>query len=152
LLKALGRDSGLRNIKEISPYRFSAPLSPNIAANLENKNVNFEELIKFCQNAINKSKNNNHHLFIEGAGGVMTPITHNKSFADLISALEISTILVVGNYLGSISHTLTAIKAMQSYNIKIDKIILNCRDDLTYLDDHIKTLKNFTDVKIVLEF
>ena len=148
ILTILGLDLNQKNLDSISPYRFKAPLSPNIAANLENKNIDFEELVKFCQNKIDQAKQNNSYLFIEGAGGVMTPINNDKTFADLISELKIPTILVVGNYLGTISHTLTSIKAMQAHNIKVSQIILNCHDKQIGVDDHLKTIKQFTNINI----
>jgi dethiobiotin synthetase len=149
ILRALNQEISLQNIAAISPYRFIAPLAPNVAAALENREINFPELVKFCQDKINKSINNNQYLFIEGAGGVMTPITNQKTFIDLISTLKIPAILVSGNYLGTISHTLTAIKTMQSYNIEIAKIILNCRDgDKIDAKQNLKTLQNLTDIKI----
>ncbi len=149
ILQILGLDLTLENLNNISPYRFSAPLSPNIAAALENKNINFRELIQFCQKHIYQAQKNNSYLLIEGAGGVMTPITDDKVFADLISELNIPAILVVGNYLGTISHTLTAIKTILAYNIKIAEVILNCRDDDKIdVKDTLRILGNFTNIKI----
>ena len=51
ILKALGMNKS--HIDEISPWRFEAPLSPDIAANLEKKEINFKELIRFCNGHIN---------------------------------------------------------------------------------------------------
>lgn len=158
ILKILGKDLNQQNLDEISPYRFFAPLSPNIAAELENRNIDFLELINFCENKIAAAKKNNGYLLIEGAGGVMTPVNNNKNFTHLIAKLNIPTILVAGNYLGSISHTLSAIAAMQSYGITIAKIILNCQDDdQINAEDTLKTLitqtqnLNFTTVIDVLD-
>ncbi len=149
ILKILSLDLTQNNLDQISPYRFSAPLSPNIAAALENKEINFFELIKFCQNKIYEAQKNNHHLFIEGAGGIMTPIDNHRTFADLIVQLKIPAILVVGNYLGTISHTLTAIKTMQAYNIEIAEIIFNCKDNKINAEENLRTLRNFTDITII---
>jgi dethiobiotin synthetase len=149
ILQVLGLDFTSQNLNNISPYRFLAPLAPNIAAALENKDINFDELIQFCQKYINQAEQDNSYLLIEGAGGVMTPITDDKVFADLIADLNIPTILVVGNYLGTISHTLTAIKAMSTYNIKIAEVILNIRDDDNVdAQDTLKVLRKFTNLKI----
>ncbi len=149
ILKILGQDLTKNNLDKISPYRFSAPLSPNIAAALEHKNIDFSELIKFCQDKIIEAKKNNNYLFIEGAGGVMTPVNDHKTFADLIFELKIPAILVTGNYVGTISHTLTTIKALQAHNIEIAQIIFNCKDSKIGAAENIKTLRNFTDVEII---
>lgn len=145
ILRALNKIPSQENFNEISLYRFKEPLSPNIAAAKENQKIDFEKIVQFCQEKIDDAQKNNHHLLIEGAGGVMTPISDDKTFADLISVLKIPAILIAGNYLGTISHTLTAVKALQSYNIEIAKIILNCRkDDKISAQDNLRTLNNFT--------
>lgn len=148
ILKVLGKDLNKKNLDEISLYRFSAPLSPNIAADLENREIDFASLLSFCQNAILDAKKNNSYLFIEGAGGVMTPITNNKTFLDLIEELKIPAILVTANYLGTISHTLTAIEALKIRKIKIDKIIFNIRETQIDAKQTLETLRKFIDIRI----
>ena len=125
ILKILNQKLTTKNIKKITPYCFKAPISPNMAANLENSPINFEQLVNFCQKNIESSKKNNQNLLIEGAGGLMTPITNNKTFLDLIKALNVPIILITTNQLGSISHTLTYYNYAQSQKIKIHQVILN---------------------------
>ena len=149
IMRIFGLNLTEKNFNGISPYRFAAPLSPNIAAALENKNIDFLELVRFCQNAILKARQSEKYLFIEGAGGIMTPINEQNTFADLISELKIPAILVTGNYLGTISHTLTAIKTMLAYKIQIDHIIFNCKGSQIGAEENLKTLRNFTDIKII---
>ena len=149
ILKILGQNLNKQNLDKISPYRFSAPLSPNIAADLENKPIDFLELIKFCQDKIYLAKKNNEYLLIEGAGGIMTPITNNKTFADLIVSLDIPAILISDTYLGTISHTLTAIKTMEAYKINIDRIVLNNHTNSTNNKNIIETLKTMTNLLVV---
>ena len=48
-------------------------------------------------------------LFIEGVGGIMVPLEAKRTVLDWMAALNIPLILVVGGYLGAISHTLTAL-------------------------------------------
>jgi len=149
LLKILGKKINLKNINKISPWRFKKPLSPNIAANLEKKPINFSMLVKFCQKQIKLAKKNDEFLFIEGAGGIMTPISDNKTFLNLIEKLKVPVILVIGDYLGTISHSLTAIKVIEAKNIEIDHIIFNEKTKSTINQEIIKTLKGFTKINII---
>ena len=105
---------------EISPWRFKKPVSPHLAGK-----INFSEVVKFCRKKIAAAQKNNEFLLIEAAGGVMTPITNKKTFLDLACALNIPTLLVSANYLGSISHTLCAANALQNKKVQLKKIILN---------------------------
>jgi dethiobiotin synthetase len=150
ILRLLKRDFNEKNLNDISPWRFTAPLSPNIAADLENKIINFSEVVDFCRKKISAAKKSNQFLYIEGAGGVMTPITNDKTFCDLMAQLKIPAILITGNYVGTISHTLTAIKALEFYKIKIAKIIINSRD-YSGLEANLKTLRNLVDPAIPIE-
>src|SRR5476651_2116195 len=68
LLKALGRTVSADEIARIAPWRFRAPLSPDIAAARENRAIDFDALIAFSRAA---TKTSNGMLFIEGVGGIM---------------------------------------------------------------------------------
>src|SRR5476651_1057686 len=52
LLKALGRQVSADEIANIAPWRFRAPLAPDLAATRENRSIDFEALIAFSQAAI----------------------------------------------------------------------------------------------------
>ena len=149
ILEALNIVPSKTAVEEISPWRFKEALSPNIAASIEGIEVNFMNVVNFCQKEINSAKERRENLLIEGAGGVMTPISEYKTFCDLIKELQIPVILVIGNYLGTISHTLTAISALESYKIEISKILLNCKaeDNIDY-ESNLSSLKNFTNYNI----
>jgi len=122
ILKALSMDK--RRIDEISPWRFKDPLSPDMAAKLAKKEINFKEIINYCNSYI-KSKKDDDILLIEGVGGTMVPINSKYTILDLIKKLNIPIILTIGSYLGSISHTLNSYEVLIKNNVNINSIILN---------------------------
>lgn len=73
----------------------------------------------------------NNTLIIEGAGGLMVPLTHNYLIIDLIQQIKAEVILVSKNYLGSINHTLLSFEALKSRNIPIAGIIFNGQENKT---------------------
>lgn len=97
-------------------YNFKAPLSPHAAAELENTIIDTSKII------VPKTNNN---LIIEGAGGLMVPITENFFVIDLIQILNCEVILITRNYLGSINHTLLSAELLKARNIKVAGIIIN---------------------------
>jgi len=125
LLKAMGKTPSPAEIDAISPWRFAAPLSPDLAAARENKRVPFDDVVAFCRKEIVQAERNSVPLLIEGIGGVMVPLDQNHSVLDWIAKLNIPAILVCGSYLGSLSHTLTAVSVLQHRGISIDRIIVN---------------------------
>jgi dethiobiotin synthetase len=125
ILAALSLPFSKENIDAISPWRFEKPVSPNFAAALENKKIDFSEVKKFCEEKISAVKKSGEFLFIESAGGVASPVTDEKTFLDLAAELKIPVLLLSANYLGSISHTICAFEVLKARKISLEKIIIN---------------------------
>jgi dethiobiotin synthetase len=104
--------------KTIHPetYIFPAAKAPFFAANEIDKHIDIQYI---------KLPNANNNLIVEGAGGLMVPLTQNLLIKDLIIKFQLPVILVSMNYLGSINHTITTVETMRQYNIKIAGIIFN---------------------------
>ena len=155
ILNCLNLENTDENLNKISPWRFRDPISPHLAAKNENKEINFDELVNFCQKNIEEAKKRDEFLFIESAGGVMSPINDEKSFLDLANSLDLPILFISANYLSSISHSLCAISSLKSRGLEIEKIIINDglnhekRDFLSNHDEFSQTLKNFTNISAV---
>jgi dethiobiotin synthetase len=101
LLAALGRPVTTETIAQVSPWRFAAALSPDMAAAREGRTVDFAAVVGFCRDAV---ATRDGALLIEGIGGVMTPLDARHTVLDWMAALDIPIVLVAGSYLGAISH------------------------------------------------
>ncbi len=121
LLAATGQDVTLENIEAITPWRFAAPLSPDMAAVREGRMIDFSALVKFSREAIAPAG----PFFIEGVGGVSVPLTETQTVLDWMDALALPTILVTGSYLGAISHALTAFESVRRRNLSIAAIVIS---------------------------
>jgi dethiobiotin synthetase len=122
LLMALGRPVSEESVADIAPWRFAAPLSPDMAAYKEGRVLPFEALVAFCRERIAARKD---VLLIEGVGGVMVPLDDTHTVLDWIAALRIPVILIAGSYLGTISHTLTAFDVLRRNEIEVRAIVVN---------------------------
>jgi dethiobiotin synthetase len=122
LLAALGRPVHDEEIQRISPWRYAAPLSPDMAARLEGRPLDFDALVAYCAKAIEQNRGT---LLIEGIGGVMVPLDHRHTVLDWMSALNIPAILIAGSYLGTLSHTLTALDAVGRRQVAIKAVVVN---------------------------
>ena len=152
ILAALNLEISLTNISAITPWRFKEALSPHFAAQISGNNIDFSAVKKFCEEKISEAKNSDNFLFIEAAGGVMTPINNNHTFLDLAAELQIPVLLLSANYLGSISHTLCAIEALKCRELVIEKIIINSELPLQTKSaiSMVDTIKNFSGIETVL--
>jgi len=122
LLRALGLPLTDEEIEDISPWRFAAALSPDMAARHEGKEIDFEQLVAFCETAIDEAEGD---MLIEGVGGVMVPLDQKNTVLDWIVTLGQPSLLVTGSYLGSISHTLTAYEVLEAEECTVPAIVVS---------------------------
>jgi len=148
LLTALGRRVTADEIAQIAPWRFRAPLSPDLAAAREGRNIDFDKLIAFSRAAIAATTG---LLFIEGVGGIMVPLDSRRTVLDWMATLQIPLLLVVGGYLGTISHTLTALDVLAQRRLTIAAIVVSERArDAVELDETVASIARFAgDVEVV---
>lgn len=125
ILKAQNIMSKPSNINDISPWRFTAPLTPAMAAAREGIQISLADLVLYCENQQSNATKQDKRLLIEGAGGLMSPIGDTYTAVEWIQALECGLLLVVGSYLGSLSHTLTTLAACHLQKLKVVGVILS---------------------------
>jgi dethiobiotin synthetase len=143
LLAALGRAVTMAEAERISPWRFKAPLSPDMAAAREGRSIDFSAVTGFCQKSIAACRG---RLFIEGIGGIMVPLDACHTVLDLISELRLPLLLVAGGYVGTISHTLTALQVLARRNIEIAAVVVSeSQASAAALDDTVATIARFSD-------
>jgi dethiobiotin synthetase len=143
LLRALGHPVTPQAIERTSPWRFRAALSPDLAAKREGRGINVDEVISFCQSAVEKRQD---ILMIEGIGGIMVPLDDERTVLDVMMALRLPLILVTGSYLGTISHTLTALDSLYRRDMNVLAIIVNETAGSTVpLDDTVAEIARFAE-------
>ncbi len=148
LLQAQQIPCDLTHIHSISPWRFTAPLTPALAAEKEGREIKLEDLISFCRSQNEQAQKANKQLLLEGVGGVMAPVGKSYTVLDWMASLGCPALLIVGSYLGSLSHTLTAISALNLKKIPLLGVVINetpnssvsCEETAYSLSPFIKSL------------
>jgi len=125
LLKSQGLPLTPAAIDDCSPWRFSCPLTPDQAAQNAGRPIDTAALVRFCQQRILKARAQGQIHLIEGVGGVMSPIAGIFTNLEWLCALQCPCILVVGTYLGTLSHTLTALQVLGAHNISVCAVCVN---------------------------
>ena len=118
LSEAMGQTDSL---DLICPNRYAAAISPDRAAMLEGDTITLEQLKQDCLNGLN----DNDFLYVEGAGGFYSPISHDGLNADLPVSLNLPVMLVVEDRLGCINQTLLNVEAIKAKGLKLHAIVLN---------------------------
>lgn len=121
LLDALGEPVTEDAIARIAPWRFAAPLSPDMAAALEGRTLDFATIVAACRAAVRPRT----LTLVEGVGGIMVPLDRRHTILDLAVALDLPVVVVSATGLGAISHCLTALAALRGRGIRPSVIVLN---------------------------
>lgn len=125
ILAALGRAASPGELDRVSPWRYAEPLSPDMAAARQGRTVPYGEVARYCRDAVEACAGGGVNLLIEGIGGVMVPLDARRTVLDLIAATAIPVILVAGSYVGTLSHTLTAVAALRSRRVAVDRVVVS---------------------------
>lgn len=145
LMHAVGLEMTKGNLDIVSPWRYSAPLAPDLAARVEGQQLLYPPLLEYCRKIISHQS-----TWLEGAGGIMSPIAEGHTCLDLAADLGLPILLVTGTYLGAISHCLTALSAIQSRNCEIAAVVVNQSDSgdmeafFAHLSEFIKDIPLFS--------
>jgi dethiobiotin synthetase len=143
LLASLGHPVTLEEVDRISPWRFKAPLSPHMASRHEGRSIVFRDVVEFCRHSM---AGNRGVLLIEGVGGIMVPFDDRHTVLDLMSVLRIPAILVAGSYVGTISHTLSALEVMARRNLDIAAVVVSeSEGSAAPLEETVATVERFAD-------
>jgi dethiobiotin synthetase len=139
LLAALGRPISADEIAAICPWRFTAPLSPDMAAARENRAIDMDAVVKFSS-AVTPGET----LLVEGVGGVMVPLDGKHTTLDWMQTLGFPVILVGGSYLGAISHTLSALEVLRSRKLTVTAIVISeSANSMVPLENTVQTVATF---------
>ncbi len=109
-------------LKVISPIRYAAPVSPHVAAQIEDRQPDWRRLAA----AINYWRANCDFLLVEGAGGWLVPLNSRLfTIADLAQILALPVVIVTGAYLGTLNHTALTVESIRARHIPVAGLVAN---------------------------
>jgi len=106
-------------------YAFLAPLAPLVAARAEGRRIELEPILERAQ----KLEQEHEILLVEGAGGLLVPLSDNLDVAGLAAALDLPLIVVARAGLGTVNHTLLTIEAARARGLEVAGVVLNGDSD-----------------------
>jgi len=118
LKRAAGADDILG---AVCPYRFKEPLAPSVAAERACRTLDPRFIVKVYR-ALARGRDT---MIVEGAGGLLVPLSGSYSYLDLAAELGLPLVIVGRLGLGSINHTLLTVAAAKDKGVEIYGIVLN---------------------------
>jgi len=103
-------------------YRFRAPLAPSVAAEMEGRAVALAPILRAADRLRSLAPD---LLLVEGAGGLLVPITDTIDMADLVAALRLPLLVVARDGLGTINHTLLTLEATARRGLEVAAVVFS---------------------------
>ena len=124
-----------------APEIFSYPCSPHLAAKIDKREIDLNKI----KDATQKLESLYEIVLLEGAGGLMVPLTDDYLSIDYICDNNIPLIFVTSGKLGSLNHTLLNLKIIKDYGINLYKVVYNLypKTDSIIEEDSLLFIKNY---------
>jgi dethiobiotin synthetase len=117
---------GVEPLEVVCPYSFSSPLAPAVAARLEGRTISFGALV----DRVRALAGRHEAVLVEGAGGLIVPLTDAHTYADLAVALGLPVLVVARAGLGTVNHTALTVEALRARGLALAGIVLNRACDM----------------------
>lgn len=108
-------------IELVCPYRLLAPLAPSVAAQKEGIEVDFDKI----HEAANTLAKRHEFLIVEGAGGLLVPLSGKVLVSDLAKRVGLPLMVVCRAGLGTINHTLLTLLAAETLGLPVSGFMIN---------------------------
>ena len=136
-------------LDDVNPVWLRTPASPYTAAKVENRVID----LALIRERLTRLRRTHRSLIVEGAGGWEVPVTRDFSMADLAAESGLPVLIVVGNRLGAINHTLLTAQAIRARGLTFAGVILNnhAPESRLVTVTNRSTLETFLDAPILFE-
>ncbi len=124
------------------PEIFTYPASPHLATKIDGREIDFQKIAAATQ----QLRDQYDVVLLEGAGGLMVPLTTELLTIDYIAEKKFPVILVSSGRLGSINHTILSLEALKSRGLDLYALAYNLNDesqDALISKDTAEFLKNY---------
>ncbi len=123
------------NMALINPYHFPSPVAPADAAHHARTRIALPAMLE----AYHTLASRHDYMLVEGAGGILTPLTHTEDIRSLIALLELPCLIVSRTALGAINHTRLTLMGLRQSGIPVAGVLLNHTSADTGHDARIQT-------------
>jgi dethiobiotin synthetase len=109
------------DLARVGPYRFPLPASPEVAARAAGATVELSTV----KRAFAEISDGAELILVEGAGGLLVPISMSLNMADLARALALPLLIVARPSLGTVNHTLLTLEAARARDLRVAGVIFS---------------------------
>jgi len=108
-------------IQLVRPVAYEEPAAPLVAGRRAQQRVDTDLLDR----ALAAVERDSDALVVEGAGGLLVPLTETESFATLFARWRLELVIVAANRLGVLNHTLLTVESARAHGLTVRAVVLN---------------------------
>jgi dethiobiotin synthetase len=111
-------------LEVVRPLLLKEPLAPWVASARGGTRVDLDAL----DSAFRRLSDGRDAIVVEGAGGLLVPLTRDMAYDGLFVQWDLDLVVVAGNRLGAINHTLLTVRAAHDAGLRVRGVVLNTLD------------------------
>jgi dethiobiotin synthetase len=119
--RRLAHAAGHSEYGRVTPWVFSEPAAPAVAARTAGVNLDLEEIA----GRVKKLGAPESLLLVEGIGGLLCPLTDSETVADLAAMLRFPLVVVARRSLGTLNHTLLTLEVARDRGLPVAGVVVN---------------------------
>ncbi len=120
-LAAAGLTPGVAERHDMAPYCFRPACSPHRAAQLAHSVISLKRIMA----GFDALAKRHDFVVVEGAGGVMVPLSRSMTMLDLMLRMALPVVLVARPGLGTLNHTFLSLQALRQAGLRVAGVIIN---------------------------
>jgi dethiobiotin synthetase len=106
----------------VAPHVFGPPVSPHLAAQLAGVELDLDAMVVAA--SASAADADADVLVVEGVGGLLVPLTHDRTVRDLAVALGFPLVVAARPGLGTINHTLLTLEAARAAGLFVTAVVM----------------------------
>lgn len=110
-----------QDLERITPWAFPDPVAPPVAARRQGTMLELSTIVAAVRNRYSPGS----ILIVEGAGGLLCPLTENETMADLAAQLGLRLVVVARRSLGTLNHTLLTLEAARLRGLAVAGVVIS---------------------------
>jgi dethiobiotin synthetase len=145
--RILAEASGETDLHAVTPWTFSTPAAPPVAARLSGIPLHLEDVAA----AVRRRMSPESFLLVEGVGGLLCPLTEATTVADLIAELALPVVVVTRRTLGTLNHTLLTLEAARLRQLQVCGLVVNETEPVRDIaaETNVAELQRLVDVPVL---
>jgi dethiobiotin synthetase len=133
---------------DVNPYAFAPAIAPHLAARQAGLGIDLERIAAAYARLASRAD----VVVVEGAGGVLVPLSERADMLDIAVRLRLPVLLVVGMRLGCLSHALLSVEAIAGRGLRLAGWVANRIDPgMQAVDSNVETLARRFDLPPVAD-